>query len=32
LLTLPGAQESRSYIVMEEVKESFALPLVESKD
>jgi Lrp/AsnC family leucine-responsive transcriptional regulator len=29
LLTLPGAQESRSYIVMEEVKESFALPLVE---
>ncbi|HEY3301279.1 MAG TPA: winged helix-turn-helix transcriptional regulator [Methylophilaceae bacterium] len=29
LLTLPGAQESRSYIVMEEVKEGFALPLVE---
>ncbi len=28
LLTLPGAQESRSYIVMEEVKEGFALPLV----
>lgn len=27
LLTLPGAQESRSYIVMEEVKEGFALPL-----
>jgi Lrp/AsnC family transcriptional regulator, leucine-responsive regulatory protein len=27
LLTLPGAQESRSYIVMEEVKESFALAL-----
>jgi Lrp/AsnC family transcriptional regulator, leucine-responsive regulatory protein len=27
LLTLPGAQESRSYIVMEEVKENFALPL-----
>jgi Lrp/AsnC family transcriptional regulator, leucine-responsive regulatory protein len=27
LLTLPGAQESRSYIVMEEVKESFNLPL-----
>jgi Lrp/AsnC family transcriptional regulator, leucine-responsive regulatory protein len=27
LLTLPGAQESRSYIVMEEVKETFALPL-----
>jgi Lrp/AsnC family transcriptional regulator, leucine-responsive regulatory protein len=30
LLTLPGAQESRSYIVMEEVKESFALPLSEA--
>ena len=29
LLTLPGAQESRSYIVMEEVKEEFALPLIE---
>jgi len=29
LLTLPGAQESRSYIVMEEVKESFSLPLGE---
>jgi Lrp/AsnC family transcriptional regulator, leucine-responsive regulatory protein len=29
LLTLPGAQESRSYIVMEEVKEGFALPLHE---
>ncbi|MEZ0330320.1 MAG: AsnC family transcriptional regulator [Methylophilaceae bacterium] len=29
LLTLPGAQESRSYIVMEEVKEGFALPLEE---
>jgi Lrp/AsnC family leucine-responsive transcriptional regulator len=29
LLTLPGAQESRSYIVMEEVKEGFVLPLVE---
>lgn len=27
LLTLPNAQESRSYIVMEEVKESFALSL-----
>lgn len=27
LLTLPGAQESRSYIVMEEVKESLSLPL-----
>ena len=27
LLTLPGAQESKSYIVMEEVKEAFALPL-----
>ena len=32
LLTLPGTQESRSYIVMEEVKESFALPLNEAKD
>ena len=32
LLTLPGAQESRSYIVMEEVKESFALPLTETKE
>ena len=32
LLTLPGAQESRSYIVMEEVKEGFALPLIEIKD
>lgn len=32
LLTLPGAQESRSYIVMEEVKEGFALPLIEAKD
>ena len=30
LLTLPGAQESRSYIVMEEVKEGFALPLTEA--
>ncbi|MFM9913894.1 MAG: winged helix-turn-helix transcriptional regulator [Methylophilaceae bacterium] len=29
LLTLPGAQESRSYMVMEEVKEGFALPLNE---
>lgn len=28
LLTLPAAQESRSYIVMEEVKETFALPLI----
>ncbi len=27
LLTLPAAQESRSYIVMEEVKETQALPL-----
>ena len=27
LLTLPGARESRSYIVMEEVKETTALPL-----
>jgi Lrp/AsnC family transcriptional regulator, leucine-responsive regulatory protein len=32
LLTLPGAQESRSYIVMEEVKEGFALPLNETKE
>ena len=32
LLTLPGAQESRSYIVMEEVKEGFALPLTEAKE
>ena len=32
LLTLPGAQESRSYIVMEEVKEGFALPLGETKE
>ena len=32
LLTLPGAQESKSYIVMEEVKENFALPLVETKE
>ncbi len=30
LLTLPGAQESRSYIVMEEVKEGFALSLEEN--
>jgi Lrp/AsnC family leucine-responsive transcriptional regulator len=30
LLSLPGAQESRSYIVMEEVKEGFALPLESS--
>ncbi len=29
LLTLPGAQESKSYIVMEEVKESLALPIPE---
>lgn len=29
LLTLPGAQESRSYIVMEEVKETLGLPLLE---
>lgn len=27
LLALPGAQESKSYIVMEEVKETLALPL-----
>ena len=32
LLTLPGAQESRSYIVMEEVKEGFALALTDTKD
>jgi Lrp/AsnC family transcriptional regulator, leucine-responsive regulatory protein len=32
LLTLPGAQESRSYIVMEEVKENFALPLKAKTD
>jgi Lrp/AsnC family leucine-responsive transcriptional regulator len=32
LLTLPGAQESRSYIVMEEVKENFALQLIERKE
>ena len=32
LLTLPGAQESRSYIVMEEVKEGFALALTDAKD
>lgn len=32
LLTLPGAQESRSYIVMEEVKEGFALALKEHKN
>ncbi len=31
LLTLPGAQESRSYIVMEEVKETLTLPLAEQK-
>jgi Lrp/AsnC family transcriptional regulator, leucine-responsive regulatory protein len=30
LLTLPGAQESRSYIVMEEVKETLTLPLAET--
>lgn len=30
LLTLPGAQESRSYIVMEEVKETLSLPLAET--
>lgn len=27
LLTLPSAQESRSYVVIEEVKEGFVLPL-----
>jgi Lrp/AsnC family transcriptional regulator, leucine-responsive regulatory protein len=31
LLTLPGAQESRSYIVMEEVKETMFLPLAENE-
>lgn len=30
LLTLPGAQESRSYIVMEEVKETLSLPLADT--
>jgi len=30
LLTLPGAQESRSYIVMEEVKETMFLPMTEN--
>ena len=30
LLTLPGAQESKSYIVMEEVKETLNLPLAET--
>lgn len=32
LLTLPGARESRSYIVMEEIKESLALALPESDE
>lgn len=32
LLTLPNAQESRSYIVMEEVKEGFALLLNDMKE
>jgi Lrp/AsnC family transcriptional regulator, leucine-responsive regulatory protein len=32
LLTLPGAQESKSYIVMEEVKEGFSLPLTDAKE
>lgn len=32
LLTLPGAQESRSYIVMEEVKETLSLPLNETQN
>ncbi|MWJ27711.1 Lrp/AsnC ligand binding domain-containing protein [Halomonas sediminis] len=27
VLTLPGVKESKSYVVMEEVKESFALPV-----
>jgi Lrp/AsnC family leucine-responsive transcriptional regulator len=31
LLTLPGAQESKSYIVMEEVKETMFLPMTENK-
>lgn len=31
LLSLPGAQESRSYIVMEEVKETLFLPLTETE-
>lgn len=31
LLTLPGAQESRSYIVMEEVKETLILPLADAE-
>lgn len=31
LLSLPGAQESRSYIVMEEVKETLFLPLTENE-
>ncbi|MGQ5523314.1 Lrp/AsnC ligand binding domain-containing protein [Chitinimonas sp. PSY-7] len=30
LLNLPGAVESRSYVVMEEVKETLALPVVTS--
>jgi Lrp/AsnC family leucine-responsive transcriptional regulator len=29
LLALPGARESRSYIVMEEIKESLALTIDE---
>jgi Lrp/AsnC family leucine-responsive transcriptional regulator len=31
LLTLPGVKNSKSYIVMEEVKESLALPLDDSR-
>lgn len=31
LLTLPSAQESRSYIVMEEVKETLILPLADTE-
>jgi len=31
LLTLPGVQESKSYIVMEEVKETMFLPMTENK-
>ena len=27
VLTLPGVKESKSYVVMEEVKEDFSLPI-----
>ena len=30
LLRLPGVRESKSYIVMEELKETLALPIPES--